>query len=45
LDRADDDGIKIWEGYDEDDTEVQSEETETSLSTQIFEDRKSKVIP
>jgi len=33
LDRADDDGIKIWEGYDEDDTDVLSEETETSLST------------
>ena len=45
MDRAEDDGIRIWEGYDEDDTEVHSQETESSLSTQIFEDRKSKVIP
>lgn len=45
LDRAEDDGIGIWEGYDEDDMEVLSQETETSLTTQIFEDRKSKLIP
>lgn len=46
LDRAEDDGVRIWEGYDEDDTEIQSDETETSLTTQIFEvGRKSKVIP